>query len=85
MCNIPVHHKAFDHELLRDMLHNHKGKFIMTYNNCATIREWYKDFNLETPQWHYSFANGEKRVGKYREERGGETKKKSHELLIMNF
>lgn len=82
MCNIPVHHKAFDHEKLRDLLHNHDGPWVMTYNNCETIREWYKDFIQETPEWHYSFALGEKRVGKHRKDRGL-SKKKSHELLII--
>ena len=42
--NIDVHHTGFDHELLRDLLHNHKGGFILSYNNCETIREYYKDF-----------------------------------------
>ena len=83
-CNIDVHHTGFNHELLRDLLHNHKGTFILSYNNCETIREYYKDFTLVYPEWHYSYQAGETRVGKYKKERGVEhNKKKSHEILII--
>lgn len=73
--NIDVHHTGFDHEGLRDLLHNHKGPFILSYNNCETIREWYKDFRVEYPSWHYSFSLGETRKR--------DTIKKSHEILII--
>jgi len=82
-CNIDVHHKGFDHKLLRDLLHNHKGNFILSYNDCETIREYYKDFNLSYPKWHYSYQAGEKRVGKNKKERNViHSKKESHEILI---
>jgi len=82
-CNIDVHHKGFDHELLRDLLHNHKGNFILSYNDCETIREYYKDFDLSYPKWHYSYQAGEKRVGKNKKERNViHSKKESHEILI---
>jgi len=83
-CNIDVHHKGFDHEKLRDLLHNHKGSFILSYNNCETIREYYKDFELHYPKWHYSYQAGETRVGKNKEDRGvSHSKKDSHEILII--
>jgi len=83
-CNIDVHHKGFDHEKLRDQLHNHKGSFILSYNNCETIREYYADFDLYYPEWHYSYQAGETRVGKYKKERGVDhNKKESHEILIV--
>jgi len=81
--NIDVHHTGFDHELLRDLLHNHKGKFILSYNNCETIREYYKDFDLYYPTWHYSYGIGERRIGKHKQELGNKPKK-SHEILIVN-
>ena len=85
-CNIDVHHKGFDHEKLRDQLHNHKGSFILSYNNCETIREYYSDFDLYYPEWHYSYQAGEKRVGKYKKERGvNHSKKESHEILIVKM
>jgi DNA adenine methylase len=40
MRNIPIHHNGFDHEKLRDLLLQHKGKFVLSYNNCETIREY---------------------------------------------
>lgn len=87
-CNIDVHHKGFDHAKLRDLLHNHKGTFILSYNNCETIREYYKDFDLYYPEWHYSYALGEKRIGKNKIDRGiltpeQDVAKQSHEILII--
>jgi len=83
MRNIPVHHDGFNHELLRDLLYNHKGKFVLSYNNCETIREYYKDFEQVFPEWNYSMGNGETRIGKNREEAGITNSKDSHEILII--
>jgi len=83
MANIDVHHSGFNHELLRDLLLNHKGDFVLSYNDCDTIREYYKDFEFHFPEWSYSMSNGEKRIGKNREENNGEIIKKSHEILIF--
>jgi DNA adenine methylase len=79
--NFAVHHNDFDHELLRDLLHSHKGSFILSYNNCETIREYYKDFKQVFPEWKYSYGQGETRVGKNRTD--GKITKKSHEILII--
>ena len=83
MRNIPIHHDGFDHELLRDLLKKHKGGFILSYNNCETIREYYKEFEFHYPSWNYSMGNGETRVGKNREEAGITNSKESHEILII--
>ena len=77
--NIDVHHTGFNHELLRDLLHKHKGKFILSYNNCETIREYYKDFKLSYPKWHTSYA--------YNTDKGGDRErrsKESHEIVIQS-
>lgn len=78
--NYDIHHSSFDHKLLRDMLLNHKGGFVMSYNNCETIREWYKDFDFFYPEWAYSFSNGETRIGKNKVDN---IPKQSHEILIV--
>lgn len=83
MRNIPVHHDGFDHEALRDMLHNHEGSFVLSYNNCETIREYYKDFHQVFPKWTYSMGTGETRIGKNRKEMGIDNQKDSHEILII--
>lgn len=84
MRNIDVHHSGFDHELLRDMLLSHKGDFVMSYNNCETIREYYKDFEFFYPKWSYSMSNGETRIGKNRKESNdNKVVKESHEILIV--
>lgn len=84
MKNIDVHHTGFDHKLLRDLLLEHKGDFVMSYNNCETIREYYKDFELFYPEWSYSMSNGESRIGKNRKElNDSKIVKESHEILIV--
>jgi DNA adenine methylase len=78
--NFDIHHTGFNHKLLRNLLYNHKSSFILSYNNCSTIREWYKDFELYYPEWNYSFSNGETRIGK---NKVNNTPKRSHEILII--
>ncbi|RDU62068.1 restriction endonuclease [Helicobacter didelphidarum] len=86
MRNFPIHHNGFNHELLRECLKNHKGKFILSYNDCAFVREAYRGFRILEPKWQYTMGQGETRVGKNRIERGDKDNiKQSHELLIMNF
>jgi len=79
--NFPLHHTHFDHEKLRDLLHSHNGKFILSYNDCEWVRENYKDFKIKYPKWNYSFQAGETRIGKNRPD--GDTGKESHEILII--
>ena len=81
--NFPVHHKGFNHELLRDLLHNHKEGFVLSYNDCQTIRDWYADFQVIEVQWQYTLGQGETRIGKNRINSGTDHVKKSHELLIV--
>ena len=81
--NFPIHHKGFKHEKLRDMLLSHKSGFILSYNDCPIIRDWYSDCEMSTPQWQYTFGQGDTRIGSNRKElNGGSHIKKSHELLI---
>lgn len=84
MRNFPIHHNGFKHELLRDLLHAHKGRFVLSYNDCAWVRQAYKDFKILTPKWQYTMGQGETRIGKNRIERGDtDNIKQSHELLII--
>ena len=83
--NFPVHHKNFDHKKLRDLLHAHQGGFILSYNDCQTIREWYADFSIIEVAWQYTLGQGETRIGKNRQEANTNHVKKSHELLIISY
>lgn len=83
MRNIPVHHKGFKHELLRDLLLKHKGGFILSYTNCPTIKEWFKEFQQFFPKWQYTMGQGETRIGKNRIENGSNYIKDSHELIVF--
>jgi len=81
--NFPIHHQNFKHEELRDLLKNHKGGFILSYNDCPTIREWYKEYKQIFPTWQYTMGQGETRIGINRIESGRKDNiKKSHEIII---
>lgn len=92
-CNFAIHHNNFDHELMRDLLKKHKGGFFITYNDCPTIREWYKEFKQVYPKWQYTYGQGEKRIGKNRKKKEDENidvkeykkdnVKESHEIFII--
>lgn len=84
--NFLIHHKGFKHELLRDLLLEHKGGFVLSYNDCSIIREWYKDFEMIAPSWQYTFSQGDTRIGENRRrDNNGSYIKKSHELLIWKL
>lgn len=82
--NFPVHHNGFDHEALRDLLLQHKGGFVLSYNDCDTIRRWYASCDIHEVAWQYTLGQGETRIGKNRIENGTHHHvKKSHELIIV--
>lgn len=82
--NFAIHHNGFDHAKMMELLKEHKGGFLITYNNCSTIREWYKDYKLEYPEWQYSYGQGETRIGKNREDDPTNIKE-SHEIFIVSW
>lgn len=82
--NFPVHHNGFKHELLRELLHKHKGGYVLSYNDCQTVRDWYSDCRIVEVAWQYTLGQGETRIGKNRNENGSNHHvKRSHELLIV--
>jgi DNA adenine methylase len=81
--NFPIHHRNFNHELLRDLLIKHKGGFILSYNDCPTIRAWYKDFEIIELPVHYTMGQGETRIGVNRKNKNTNHIKKERELLII--
>jgi len=83
-CNFAIHHNNFNHKKMCELLKHHKGGFLITYNNCSTIREWYKEYTFEFPEWQYTYGQGEKRIGKNRKEAKKEDNiKDSHEIFIV--
>jgi len=81
--NFPIHHNNFNHELLRELLLNHKGGFILSYNDSPTIREWYKDFEIIELPVQYTMGQGETRIGINRLMENRNNIKKMKELLII--
>lgn len=82
-CNFAIHHNNFKHRKMCDLLKEHRGGFLITYNNCDTIREWYKDFIFEFPEWQYTYGQGETRIGKNRQRDETDNIKESHEIFII--
>jgi DNA adenine methylase len=81
--NFPIHHNNFNHELLKELLLNHKGGFILSYNDSPTIREWYKDFEIVELPIQYTMGQGETRIGINRLMKKRNHIKKTKELLII--
>ncbi len=84
-CNFAIHHNSFDHITLAEMLKNHKGGFLMTYNNCSKIRDLYSDCKFEYPEWQYTYGQGETRIGKNRLNSTKDNIKESHEIIIIKW
>jgi DNA adenine methylase len=84
--NFPIHHNNFNHLKLRDLLLNdHKGGFILSYNDCATIREWYSDCQIIEVSWQYTMGQGETRIGLNRKRESRNHIKKSNEILLVKY
>ena len=49
-------HKDFDHERLARVLHRRTG-WLLSYNDCPTIRSLYKGYKTERPRWRYGMNN----------------------------
>ncbi len=45
-------HQTFEHERLHSLLTKREG-WLMSYNNCAEIREMYKDYEIIEAKWAY--------------------------------
>ena len=82
-CNFAIHHNNFNHKRMCELLKEHRGGFLITYNNCSTIREWYKNFTIEFPEWQYTYGQGETRIGKNRKLDETSNIKESHEIFII--
>lgn len=80
-------HKGFNHELFRDMMNSRNTEFIISYNDCGTIRSWFKQWEQIYPKWQYSFQQGETRS---KDDEGNsirgtkDSRKTGDEILIIN-
>ena len=81
------HHKGFDHEGFRDLINSRETEFIVSYNNCGTIRDWYKQHEQYYPEWQYSYQQGETRSKDdtgVSQRRTKDSRKTGKEILIVN-
>jgi DNA adenine methylase len=84
--NFPIHHNNFNHHALRDLLLNHhKGGFILSYNDCSVIREWYSSCKIVEVAWQYTMGQGETRIGLNRINSNRNHIKFSHEIIISKY
>lgn len=84
--NFPIHHNNFDHEKLRDLLLNyHKAGFILSYNDCSTIRKWYSACKIVEVSWQYTMGQGETRIGLNRKKDNRNHVKTSNEILVVKY
>ena len=60
-------HKNFDHEGLAKLCYKYDN-WILSYNDCEKIHEWYGDFEMHYPKWTY----------------GMPTDRRSKEVLILS-
>ena len=81
--NFPIHHKDFDHKGLCNLLRQHTGGFVLSYNDCSYIRELYKEYDIIEVAWQYTMGQGETRIGINRRHGTKNHVKKSHEILIV--
>jgi len=61
-------HRNFEHHKLLDILKS-RDNWILSYNNCPEVLEWYKDYEITFPKWSYGLGNS----------------KESKEVLILNI
>lgn len=83
--NFPIHHKNFNHQLLRDLLLKHQGGFILSYNDAPTIRKWYRECKIVELPVQYTLGQGETRIGENRKRKKRDHIKKINELLIIKY
>ena len=60
-------HTGFDHKTLKELL-DKRDRWILSYNDCATIRAWYKDYQILRLDWTY----------------GMNTNKQSNEIVVLS-
>lgn len=63
-------HKGFDHQGLAAALRARTAPWVLSYNDCAEIRNWYEGFDIQQVQWSNSMSS---------------KKKRQQELLIRNY
>ena len=49
-------HSGFDHKVLYDILSQRTG-WVLSYNDCAEIREIYKKYEIRHAKWAYGMKN----------------------------
>jgi DNA adenine methylase len=71
-------HDGFDHIRYRDIVMNSDHKWLITYNSCETLKEWYAKYTPKEWLLRYSMQQ-------FKKEDGTKSTKKKIELLISNF
>lgn len=81
--NFPNNHKGFNHTLLHKCIEDHKGGFVLSYNDCKRVKALYSNYLIRELEWQYTMGQGETRISKNRV--AGTHIKKSHEVLALKY
>lgn len=65
------HHRNFEHARLAAVLRDHKGSWMLSYNDCPQVRELYDGYRFEKIDWNYSLIT--------------RNDKRANEVLILNY
>lgn len=57
-------------------------EWLISYNDCGTIRNWYPGLEFQFPEWQYSYQQGETRKDGVKGAR--DNSKECKEILIVN-
>ena len=52
-------HEGFNHQSLKELL-DHRGQWILSYNDCPAIRALYKDYQILSADWQYGMNSDKK-------------------------
>lgn len=74
-------HSGFDHKRFFDVMNASNHKWLITYNSCETLLDWYNKYNPKVWLLRYSMQQFGKRKGTTEKL----STKKKEELLISNF
>lgn len=71
-------HEGFDHKRFLTVMEGCNHKWLITYNACETLSDWYSKYNPKVWLLRYSMQQ-------FKKEDGTKMTKKKEELLISNF
>lgn len=70
-------HAGFDHREFFEAVSKLECKWMITYNDNETLRDWYKDYNIMDEEYNYCMS--------FKTTDEGKKQRKKNELIISNY